>query len=341
MDEAGKHDSAQAKGGNARAKKLSKEERRLIAVNAAEARWGNPLPVAEHAGTLKLGGLELPCAVLSDGTRVLTETDFMAGLGMYRSGALSTRRQQDDGGARAPLYLAFKNLEPFVNKHLGEVHEQAHKYRTLSGNVATGIKAELIPKICDVWLDARQAGVLGPRQMEVAARAELLIRALANVGIVALVDEATGFQYFRARDALTQILETFIAKEIRKWVKTFPVDYYRELYRLMGWDFREDTQAKPAYVGKLTNDFVYSRLAPGVLDELKRQTPRTEKGRLKHHFHRKLSEDFGHPRLREHLASVITLMKVCDNMDEFQSKIDRALPAYNSTMQLDLRTSSD
>lgn len=334
-------ESLQAKGGKARAEKLSKEQRKSIAVSAAEARWGNALPVAEHAGTLKLGGLEFPCAVLSDGTRVLTETDFMEGLGMYRSGALSTRRQAETGGARAPLYLAFKNLEPFVNKHLGEVHEQSHKYRTLSGNVATGIKAELIPKICDVWLDARLAGVLGPRQEAIAAKAELLVRALANVGIVALVDEATGFQYVRARDALTQILEAYIAKELRKWVKTFPVDYYRELYRLMNWEFSEDSNAKPAYVGKLTNDFVYSRLAPGILDELQRQTPRTEKGRLKHHFHRKLSEDFGHPRLREHLASVITLMKVCDNMSEFQSKINRALPAYNSTMQLDLRGANE
>lgn len=330
--------SVQSKGGEARAEKLSGGQRKLIAATAAEARWGNALPVAEHAGELAIGGLVFPCAVLSDGTRVLTETDFMAGMGMYRSGALSTRRKRaDDGGARAPLYLAFKNLEPFVDKHLGDVHEYTYRYRTLSGNVATGIKAEMIPKICDIWLDARSSGVLGPRQVSIAAKAEILVRGLANVGIVALVDEATGFQYVRAKDSLNKILEAFIAKELRKWVKTFPIDYYRELYRLMNWQFNEDSQAKPSYVGKLTNDFVYSRLAPGVLEELKRQTPKLESGRRKHHFHRHLSEDFGHPRLREHLSAVITLMKVCDSMKEFEVKINRALPPFHSTMELDLR----
>lgn len=37
-----------------------------------------------------------------------------------------------------------------------------------------------------------------------------------------------GDQDLRARDALAKILEAFVAKEIRKWVKTFPVEFYKE-----------------------------------------------------------------------------------------------------------------
>lgn len=169
-------------------------------------------PAAQYAGELKFGELQFPCAVLSDGTRVLTETDFMAGLGMYRSGALSVRR---DESAPIPLYLAFKNLLPYVIKHLGDVHIKPQRYRTLSGGVAHGISASIIPRICSVWLDARQAGVLGERQKKIAANAELMLCSLAEVGLIALIDEATGYQGIRPRDTLQRYLEMLVRKDYR------------------------------------------------------------------------------------------------------------------------------
>jgi hypothetical protein len=323
-------------GGIARAKALSQSERKDIAANAAQARWN--LPVAEYAGELKFGELTFPCAVLSDGTRVLTETDFMAGLGMYRSGALSVRRGHgESGGAQIPLYLAFKNLEPFVAKHLSDVHIKPRRYRTLSGGTAKGgIPATLIPKICSVWLDARKAGVLGQRQEQIADKAELLLRGLAEVGIIALVDEATGYQRDRANDALAKILEAFIAKELKPWVHTFPNEFYENLFRLRGMSYPADSVKKPQYFGHLTNNIIYARLAPKVLEELKKATPRDEKGRHKHQLHRRLTTEIGHPRLREHIASVVSLMKVSDRYKQFEEFLERAHPKYNETIPLPL-----
>lgn len=323
-------------GGIARAKSLTPEARKEIASKAAKARWSNEeLPIAEFAGELKFGELTFPCAVLSDGTRVLTETDFMTGLGMYRSGALSVRRASSaDGGAQMPLYLAFKNLLPYVVKHLGDVHVKPLKYKTLSGGTAHGIQASIIPKICSIWLDARKADVLGSRQKLVADRAEMLLRGLAEVGIIALVDEATGYQNERAKDALAKILEAFVAKELQPWVHTFPSEYYENLFRLRGLIFPRDSIKKPLYFGHLTNNIVYSRLAPKILEQLKKETPRDDKGRHKHQLHRKLTADIGHPKLREHLASSITLMKISDTYEQFERLLDRALPKYNETMVL-------
>ncbi len=328
--------SGKRAGGIARAKSLSKEQRGDIARAGAHARWN--LPVAEYAGVLKFAGLEFPCAVLSDGTRVLTETDFMAGLGMYRSGALSVRRAQtSDGGAQVPLYLAFKNLKPFVDKHLSEVHLRPLKYRGLSGGTAAGgIPATLIPKICSVWLDARKAGVLGQRQEQIADKAETLLRGLAEVGIIALVDEATGYQNDRASDALAKILEAFIAKELKPWVHTFPNEFYENLFRLRGMSYPTDSVKKPQYFGHLTNNIIYSRLDPKVLEELKKATPRDLKGRHKHQLHRRLTVELGHPRLREHIASVVGLMKISDQYQQFEGFLDRAHPKYNETIPLPL-----
>jgi len=280
--------------------------------------------------------MELPCSVLSDGTRVLTQSDFMKGMGMYYSGWVAQNRAKDGPAADMPQFLAFKTLEPFIFKHLGDLQSVTLKYRTERGSAAHGIRADIIPKICDIWLDADENAKLGTRQKEIAAKAKAVMRALAHVGIVALVDEATGYQRDRAADALSKILEEFISKELRPWVKTFPDEFYEELFRLRQLEYPAHTVKKPQYFGHLTNDIVYARLAPGVVEELKSTTPRDDKGRRKHHLHRKLTDDIGHPKLREHMASVITAMKLSPDYDTFISNLDRIRPRFDKTMSLPL-----
>jgi hypothetical protein len=316
-----------SKGGIARAKTLSAERRKQIAIAAAEKRWGNELPEAKLPGVVKIADMEFPCAVLSDGTRVLTQNDFMDLMGMYRSGALSVRRKVSDGdGAQMPLYIAFKNLQPFIAKHLGDVHTKPLKYRGIEGGqIAHGIRAEIIPKICDVWIDAKNAGVLRKRQLLVAAKAEILMRGLAHVGIIALVDEATGYQDERARDALAKILEAFVAKELRKWVRTFPAEFYKELFRLKGWRYT-GTCKRPAFVGHMTNDLVYARLAPGVLNELRRINPANEKGNRSSKHHQWLTQDLGHPKLLQHLSALTALMRASTTWIQFERMVNVALP---------------
>lgn len=120
-------------------------------------------------------------------------------------------------------------------------------------------------------------------------------------------------------------------------MSTFPIDYYKELFRLRGWKFPDlpkDQQKRPILVGKITNDVVYDRLAPGVRQELVRLTPRDEKGRLKHRLFQRLTEEVGHPKLREHLASVTSLMKASDSWEQFKAMLDRALPRHGDTPYL-------
>jgi hypothetical protein len=162
---------------------------------------------------------------------------------------------------------------------------------------------------------------------------DLLIRALANVGIIALVDENTGFERDRARGDLEKILEQFIAKELRPWIHTFPDEYYEQLFRLRGLMYPKDSVKRPQYFGHLTNDIIYRRLAPGVLDELKRLIPRGPDGRPKAQFHRMLTDNVGYRKLLEHLGSVVTLMKLSKDKDYagFVELLDRIHPRYGET----------
>lgn len=326
-----------SRGGQARAKKLSAEERKAIARRAAASRWDKQkdVPQAAYTGTLNIGDMSFPCSVLSNGDRILTQSDFMHGMGMYYSGWVAKNRPAEEAAADFPHFLSFKSLKPFVDKHLGDLQSIIVKYRTERGNLAHGIKADIIPRICEVWLDADEHGKLGARQKQVAAKARLLIRALAHVGIIALVDEATGYQRDRASDALSKILEAFIAKELQPWVKTFPDEFYEQLFRLRGLNYPTDTVKRPQYFGHLTNDIVYKRLAPAVLEELKRTTPKTPSGRPRDHFHRRLTPDLGHPKLREYMASVVTAMKLSSDYEDFKAKLDILHPRYDETMLMD------
>jgi hypothetical protein len=201
--------------------------------------------------------------------------------------------------------------------------------------IAFGYEATILPELCDAILRARDMGLLKKQQLHIAKQCDILIRGLAQVGIIALVDEATGYQDARARDALAKVLEAFVQKELRKWVKTFPPDYLKELFRLRSLPYPPDKNP-PQYMGKITNNLIYKRLAPGVHDELRRLNPTTPKGYRKHRHFQFLTEDVGSPRLREHLAAVVAMMKAEDRWDIFMRKMDRVFPIYGKTIPLAL-----
>jgi hypothetical protein len=158
-----------AKGGRARSKKLSAEERSEIARRGAKARW-TELPFATHAGPLRLGDATIQSAVLSDKRRVLTQSDVMRALGRARQ---AKGRSYYDGDVNLPAFLTAKNLKPFVPNELYVTSSQI-EFRRVGGGKAYGYPAELLPKICGVFIDADEANKLGAHQKHIAAKARIL-----------------------------------------------------------------------------------------------------------------------------------------------------------------------
>lgn len=322
-----------SKGGAARAARLSPDERRQIAQRAAEARWGHTVHFAPYPGVIEIGDITISCAVLEDETRVLSQATVLRALGRHPE--KSRRARGDSTDVRAP-FLYGENLQPFVTPELQALAEPI-RYRVAGErqhNPSWGYKAEMLPLVCEVYLEADEAGVLHPNQREVARAAALLVRGLARVGILALIDEATGYQDVRAKDALAKILEAYVAKELQPWVQTFPTDYYRQLFRLRGLDFPHSTVRRPRYFGCLTNDIVYKRIAPGVLEELKRVQRKDEHGRPRDKLFQRLTTNVGYPKLREHLGSVVTLMKLSKDWNDFRAKLEMIHPRIGDTMLL-------
>lgn len=318
-----------AAGGKARAQALSKDERSQIAKKAAAARWEHlPEAICGSADSpLVIGDVEIECYVLDDGTRVITQRSFLSAMGRART----VRRTGDDG---LPPIVQGQALRPYLPDGLEE-RAAAVPFKPPTGGRALGYRAELLPDVCEAYLAARQAGALPKNQWHIADQAEILVRGLARVGIIALVDEATGYQDIRTRNALALILEEFVAREIQAYLTTFPADFYKEMFRLRGLPYSATSVQRPQYFGHLTNDIVYKRLAPGVLEELKAVQEKSPAGTPRHKLFQRLSTNHGYPKLREHLGSVVTLMKLSDDWDDFKAKLDLLHPAYDDAV-LDL-----
>lgn len=327
-------------GGKARAASLSDERRREIARKAAESRWGSgPLPEATHTGEIKLGNVTIPCAVLADGRRLLTQQGVLRAIGRARS---AKGGQGATGGVdRPPAFLAAKNLKRFIDKEL-KASTRAIRFKTSSGVSAFGYTADLLPEICSVYLAARDEEVLTDKQKRIATQCSILLRGLANVGITALVDEATGYQAIRARDELATILEKFVAREIQKWIRTFDIEFYEMICKLRGEPMERVTK-RPLYFGRITNDLVYRRLAPGVLQELEKMNPADDRGVRRHKHFQGLTPEFGHPKLREHLAAVTTAMKFAFHAgmrwQEFRKMLNKTMPKWQPMPLFDKQTS--
>jgi P63C domain len=316
-------------GGKARAEKLTPGERTEIAKKAASVRWQNlatehakDLPKATHKGEVVIGDIKIPCAVLDNGKRVISETGFAESLLGTISGA--SKRFKKAGGP-LPVFLSSKNLEPLITIELISGPLMPIEY--MDGNrIVSSYDANLLPSVCEIWLKAREEKILRKDQYPKAQKAEILMRGLAHIGIIALVDEATGYQEARDKEALQAILDRYLKKEFAAWAKRFPEEFYKEIFRLKRWPWRGTNVNRPSIVGTYTNDLVYERLAPGILEELQKRNPKDIKGNRHVKHHQFLTEDIGHPALAQHLHAVIGFMRASTSWEPFYRLIQRAFP---------------
>lgn len=318
--------TGKAKGGKARAAGMTPEERTEAGKRMAEAkRELASLPVAEYGSSdtpLKIGDVEIQCYVLSTGERVLSQRGVFSGLGMSTGAA-----------DRLLNFVGGERINPFINKDVISLIENPIKFRNkTSGGVSFGYPATILADICDAILAARKAGTLQKQQAHVADQAEILVRGFARVGIVALVDEATGYQKARKRDALAAILEKYISKEMRPWLKTFQLDFFEELCRVWGYPMPEKPGAYPRFFAGVIRNIVYDRLAPGVRAQL--QEIKKKRGGK---WHQWLTGNAGYNDLTRHLGELTMLLRVTPDgqKDYFLENLNKFKPILTVEQLID------
>jgi hypothetical protein len=340
-----------ARGGIARSKSLSPEKRSEIASAAARERWahrpapatsdGLPKVIEGFSTTLDLAGTKIPCAVINGRNgvqRVLSENGITNALLGTRSGASKRKKKaMEDQGALLPLFIAPEQLEPYISNELVDGPLAPIDY--VDGDrIIRAYDAAILPAVCNIWLRAREDGKLQRQQLGKAQKAELLLRALAETGIVALIDEATGYHRVRPQNALQEYLKLIIREQLAAWVQKFPEEFFVNIYRLKGWVWPGMKKNRYIVVGHYINDLVYKRLGTGVLKELCAKSPRNEQGYRPNKLHQWLTEDVGDPMLAQHLHSLIMFQRVAIangwGWQRFLNMADQAMPKKGETLQL-------
>ncbi len=295
------------------------------------------LPKATHEGTLKIGNREIYCAVLTNGTRIISERAVFDVFERPARGKRDIGEARDTGEVRDirevvfPAFIDAKNLRQFITDEVIQ-DIKGLEYISKTGKKWIGYEAIVIPVVCDLYLSARQAGVLTLNQQPLAEMSEMIVRSLSKVGIVALIDEATGYQEERDRNELNKLLEKYLSAERLAWAKRFPNDFFKEIYRLRNWHYPNGNGNKHnSFVGRLINKIVYEKLPPGVLEVLREKNPPdpiTKRRKSKHHQY--LSEEIGQPHLKDHLLQVTALMRGSKNWSSFEKSLDLAFPTSSS-----------
>lgn len=276
---------------------------------------------------IKILGDEIPCAVLEDGMRVISRKSLNKTMGIGEGG----------GSRDLPRFLYHKALEAFIKPDLRSRIINPIKYKPLKGGgEGYGVPADCLDDICQVWIDADNAGVLKLESQKITAqKARILKNAVAKVGWIALVDEATGYQKVRDKEALQKLLSLYIAKEFLPHTKTFIDAFYEEIYRLQGWNYNPKKN-KYQVVGKWTLKFVYGCFPPAIVEAIKRKTPKNDKGNYTKRLFQSLTAEVGKPHLDRALGGIIALMKAASTWRGFERSYARAYGDQKDQLELPL-----
>jgi hypothetical protein len=270
-------------------------------------------PYSMFRGTLTIGDLELECHVLSNGMRVFTQREVVRALSGGRDSSNLQRYL-----SRNPLTADNFELGPTIQFDVRE-----------GKKIANGFNATSLLEICELYLRARDEKLLKKSQIPLARQSEIIVRACAKVGIIALIDEATGYQEVRAKRELQMKLQAFITEEIQDWARMFPEEFWLQLARLEG--VRYSPRNRPLRWGKYVMMFVYDAIDKDVGKELRKRNPNPRF--LKNH-HQWLQR-FGREQVHDQIERVVTIMKLCDDMDDFRAKFAKVFKKSEDQMTFD------
>ena len=328
--EAALTDSPQSKGGTARALTLSKEHRREIAKRAAQARWAkikdaDGLPRASHQGILPIGDVEIEVYNLYDKRRVIAKAAMARALDL-----------KSEGGNAFIRTMTRKGVRSAISDKLWEKIENPIFFRRLdtdsdTGAVADGYEATTLIEVCDALIQAKNDGRLASSQAFLARQAEIIMRSSAKMGIIFLVDTATGYIEDAKREDYLKQWNAFVRTEFRAWEKEFPNQFADMIYKIYGLKRKNPNSFKhPQFFGWFTRKYIYHPLANSkgaILELLDEANPVVYAGGgRRYKLHQFLTQEIGVDALRQHLWQTIGIGNAARDKLEFERSFYRAFP---------------
>jgi hypothetical protein len=259
-------------------------------------------------GPFKINDLETIAYVLEDGSPLLSKKKMFEAIGMQRKG--SSRSE-------SPGFIGAINLQKYIRPELEEQLKGVEFYD--GARLISAYPAEILVSVCNVYLEAREAGDLTPTQKPIAQSCEILIRSFAKIGIRALIYEQLGFEKFKHPEAFRILIESYLSEEERKWSKEFPDELFYQMDRIYGNE-KTTSRNRPQYYAKFIRKYIYEPIEKGfVLKELDKRNPKNDKGIRKGRHHSHTSLEIGLPSIKAQIWQVIGTLKVSANKRKFES----------------------
>jgi len=317
----------QSKGGLARKEALSKKERVAIASNAAKTRWAlmkqlqdpERIPEAVRQGILQIGDVQIDCYHLDNGKRVIHKRGIARALGM-----------KSRGGNAFMKTMGRKGLGSAIPETLWDAINNPMVFKPLAGDPGHGYEATHLIDVCSAIVDAHRDGKLRPNQAFLGLQAEIIIRASAKLGIVALIDEATGYIADKRKEEYRDLFREFIRDEFREYKAEFPNQFFDMIYRLYRLPRGSNKNNHPQFFGHFIRRYIYEPLASShgaILELLDERNPVVYvNGGRRYKMFQFLSDVVGLPALRAHLWQVVGIGNSVKNKDAFERSFLNAFP---------------
>lgn len=252
-----------------------------------------------HYGLLHFGDLQCEAVVLEGGERGYVRREFARMLGFHE-------------GHKGSRFA--KILEDYVPNSLSELDNSREPILLPSGRKAQFFPAGIIADLAAAIVHSALAGSLHKARKGSVPNCMKILHALATTGEIALIDEATGYQFHRAPDALQKWIARLLRSTSGSWERRFPADYYQAMYGLFGWKYAGHTQNPPSVIGQITQRWVYCQVLP---DELIHEI-RSRK-RISHKYHQWLTEN-GLMRLEQQIHSVTAIARCSASYRDFDRR---------------------
>jgi hypothetical protein len=294
------------------------------------------LPAEKLSGEIAIDDLKIECYHLDNNTRVIS------GRGLQKILGINTRKSgkkliEASGNTLQNLLISFKKKDncpdtvyEIEKVFKDEVIQFKRKGAGGSAPYTNGFEATFLMDICHFIQDLYLSGILPEKYNELYDRATQVERAYSKLGIIAHIDEATG--YNKEKDEYHKLFKQYILEEAREWEKEFPEELIDIFYKIYGIK-KIKGKNHPWFFGKLINKYIYHPLANSngaILKMLQDKNPviisKNGTRYRKSRFFQFLKEEIGLPELRKHIWKFIGVGSASVNKSQLERSFARAFP---------------
>jgi len=268
-----------------------------------------------EAYPLRIGDISIPCFILNDSKAVLLIGGIQKALGYQ-------------GRSEKWLLYLLHHINKFISiDELLQQVENPVQFQLIPRErpilKAEGLYSKTFLDVCNTIVIAKKQGYLNIHQLNYSKSAEIMLNDLSQSNIDVLIDESTGFKFFRERsiDQLQQFLWDIFEDDAILWMKTIPPSFFSTLFEVHGFDW-QDLANNTQNIAKIIYEIVFSRIPDPLLTTLRQERPR----RIYKKKNNK-PEHMSHPELTIYILNVLSLIKVAkQNRNIFMRLLNKSYP---------------